>query len=330
MKLATYEYNGSDRVGIVMNKDQIADVTLAYSACLHGRGETKAYKLANVMVPPSMLELIEGGETSLQAAKETAQALRANPQMKGPRGERVVYGIAEVKLKAPVPRPGKILAIAINNKQGFERAIKPPGDLHPVYFIKLNTCVTGPYDPLEIPDVGVVGTEIEVGAVIGKKGKNIPVEKADEYIFGYTVHNDLTGHEMRDAKEWIISVRPNGEQFRLTYAGRYKCYDTFAPMGPWLVTRDEIPNIENRKMEARINGQTCQIGSTSDMVFKFPSLISYLSEAHTLEPGDIVSGGTVVPAPGWVMAKIDLRKLGGVLESEVEGIGTLKNPIKPI
>jgi 2-keto-4-pentenoate hydratase/2-oxohepta-3-ene-1,7-dioic acid hydratase in catechol pathway len=324
MKLSTFEYNGLDRVGIVFDKDRLADATIAYAACLHNRGETKAYKLADVLVPPSMLEIIEGGESSLKALLETEQALKSLPQMKGPRGERIIYSMNEVTLKAPVPRPGKILAIAINNKQGFERAIKPPGEPHPLYFIKLNTCVTGPYDFIEIPDIGIVGSEIEVAAIIGKKGKNISIEKVDEHIFGYTVHNDITAFEIRQKQEWIIVVRPGGEQEKLTYPGRYKCYDTFAPMGPWVVTRDEIGNIENRKMEARINGKTCQIGSTSDMVFKFPQLISYLSGAHTLEPGDIISGGTVARDP------IDLRRVGGILESEVEGIGTLKNPIKPI
>lgn len=330
MKLSTFEYNGLERVGIIIDEDKLADVTIAYAAYLHSRGEKKAYKLADVLVPASMIEIIEGGESSLKALREVAQALKLTLQMKGPRGERIVYSLDEVKLKAPVPRPGKILAVAINNKQGFERAIKAPGELHPLYFIKPSTCVIGPYDPIEIPDIGVVGTEIEVGAIIGKKGKNIPIEKVDEYIFGYTVHNDITAHEMRDKQEWIISVRPGGEQVRLTYSGRYKCYDTFAPMGPWLVTQDEMADIQNKKMEARIKGETCQLGSTSDMVFKFPQIISYMSAAHTLEPGDIISGGTVAPAPGWIMSKIDLRKIGGVLESEVEGIGTLKNPIKPI
>ncbi|MFC2069694.1 fumarylacetoacetate hydrolase family protein [Chloroflexota bacterium] len=330
MRLATFEYNGENRVGIVINEDKVADITLAYASYLHGRGEPKAYKLANILVPPSMLEIIEGGESSLSSAREAAQALKSIPQMKGPKGEQVIFALDEVKLKAPLLRPGKILAIAINNSQGFEKAIKPEGELHPFYFIKLNTCLTGPYDPVEIPDIGIVGSEVEVAAIISKKGKNIPVEKADEYVFGYTVHNDITAHELRDKKEWIISVRSETEQVRLTYAGRYKCFDTFAPMGPWLVTKDEIGDIENRKMEASINNEVCQLGSTSDMTFKFPQLISYLSEAHTLEPGDIISGGTVIGAPGWVNSKIDLRKLGGDLVSTVEGIGTLRNPINAI
>ena len=330
MKLATFEYMGTDRVGVVFDENKIADITLAYSGYLYQNEEPKAYQLAEVLVPPSMLKIIEGGQSSLKSAMEAVQAIKTIPNLKGPKGERVIYSLDEVRLKAPVLRPGKILGIAINNRPGFERAIKPDGELHPLYFTKLNTCITGPFDPIEIPNIGVVGTEVEVAIIIGKKGKNIPVEQANEYIFGYTVHNDITAHEIRDKYEWIISVRPNGEQVRLTYSGRYKCYDTFAPMGPWLVTRDEIGDIENRKMEARINGKPCQIGSTSDMVFKFPQIISYMSEAHTLEPGDIISGGTVVAAPGWTMSKIDLRKLRGVLESEVEGIGTLKNPIKPI
>ena len=121
-----------------------------------------------------------------------------------------------------------------------------------------------------------------------------------------------------------------GKESKLTYAGRYKCFDTFAPMGPWIVTRDEIADIGNCKMEARLNDQAVQKGTTADMVFKFPYLISYFSGAHTLEPGDIISSGTCTFAPGWNLQNLDLRKIGGVLESEVTEIGTMKNPIKPV
>ena len=103
-------------------------------------------------------------------------------------------------------------------------------------------------------------------------------------------------------------------------------------MGPWLVTKDELQdnNAKALKLTTRLNGDVVQFGTTADTVFPFPRFIQHLSDAHTLEPGDIVSGGTVKAASGWTLNKIDLRRIGGVLESEVEGIGIMRNPIKPI
>jgi 2-keto-4-pentenoate hydratase/2-oxohepta-3-ene-1,7-dioic acid hydratase in catechol pathway len=332
MKLCTFVYKNLEYVGLLAGEDIVADITTAYAAYLYDRGEANAYPLANVLAPPSMLRIIEGGQSSLNAMREAASFLTGKPDLTGPRGEKIYYSLNEIKLRAPIPRPPKILAPALNHRQAWDRVLRPGTTPHPVYFVKLSTCVTGPYDPVEIPDVGVVGSEIEVGAVVSRKGKNIPVEKAEEYIFGYTVHNDITAHELRDKEEWITikSTALEGKEMKVTYAGRYKCFDTFAPMGPWLVTRDEIPDIHNCAMEARLKGEPVQKGSTADMVFKFPELLSYFSMAHTLEPGDILSSGTCAFAPGWNLSTVDLRKIGGVLESEVAGIGTLKNPIKPI
>jgi 2-keto-4-pentenoate hydratase/2-oxohepta-3-ene-1,7-dioic acid hydratase in catechol pathway len=330
MKICTFQRENENRVGVLVDETTIADINIAYASYLYDRVGTRAYKIADVLTPPNMIGTIEGGIISLNAIKETMETFKSKPDMKGPKGEKIFYSLKEVKLMAPVPHPPKILAPALNHRQGWDNLIRPDTEPHPVYFIKLPTCVTGPYDSVEIPDVGVVGSEVEIGAIIGKKGKNIPIEKAEEYIFGYTVHNDITAHELRDTEEWIIVPKPDGGEMRLTYAGRYKCFDTFAPMGPWIVTRDEITDIHNCKMEARVNDQAVQQGTSADMVFKFPQLVSYFSSAHTLEPGDVISSGTCIAAPGWNIISIDLRKLGGVLESEIEGIGIMKNPIQPI
>ncbi|RJR52370.1 MAG: FAA hydrolase family protein [Desulfobacteraceae bacterium] len=333
MKLGTFVFQNLEHVGLLVEKETVADVTAGYAAYLHDSGSGNAYELAKVLAPRSMLKLIEGGRTSLAAIKETGLFLKGKPDLKGIRGEKIFYSLDEVNLRAPIPRPPKILAPALNHKQVWERIIGPTKtNPHPVYFIKLSTCVTGPYDPIEIPDIGVVGSEVEIGLVVGRRGKNIPIENAEEYIFGYTIHNDITAHELRDKEEWVSikSAANDGKEMRITYAGRYKCFDTFAPMGPWLVTKDEMPSIQNCPMEARLNGKPIQKGTTADMVFNFSEILSYFSKAHTLEPGDILSSGTCTFAPGWNLKNVDLRKIGGVLESEVDGIGTLRNPIKPI
>lgn len=329
MKLCSFKVGKAARVGVLMKNGKVADVNYGYAALLHKQGESKAQQLSDVLVPPCMIGLIESGKSGLEAVKKTLEFLETTPDAKGLEGEQIFYTQDEIKFEAPVPNPSKIFSIAINNRQKFEIADKPEQP-HPLYFIKVPTCVTGPFDPIEIPDIGVVGSEAEVAVIIGKGGKFIPESEAESYIFGYTVHNDITAHELRDTKEWIVSKRPEGDK-RLTYAGRYKCFDTFAPMGPWVVTTDEIPDPNDLKIDARVNGKLVQTGSTADMYFKLPHLISYLSDAHTFKPGDIVSWGTVQrPVEGVNFQKIDLRGWGGVLETEVEGIGCIKNPIKAI
>jgi 2-keto-4-pentenoate hydratase/2-oxohepta-3-ene-1,7-dioic acid hydratase in catechol pathway len=332
MKLCTYETQGLTRVGVILDKDRLADATIACAAYLHAQGETKAYALAEVLTPPSMLAIIEGGASSLDALRKAEQCAKTNPQASGPRGEKLFHAIKDVRLKAPVPRPPKILGPNWNSKSDQERIIRPPGEPHPFYAIKLGTAVTGPYDPIEIPDIGGVISEVEAALIIGKKGKNIPEDKAKEYIFGYTVANDLTALDMRDKQEWVLVKSPTGgEQIRISSAARYKCLDTFCPMGPWLVTADEI-DIHNCRMDARVDGELDQTGTTADMVFNFFQLIAYFSKAHTLEPGDVILSATTPLAPDRQKAKLGKINISDkkVLESEIEGIGVIRNPIKRI
>lgn len=316
-------------MGVLLRSGEVADVNHGYAALLTAQGHPKPQRIADVMTPPSMIGLIESGNTGLACVKETIGFLQESPSVQGPEGERIFYRQDEIRFEAPVPNPSKVFAVAMNNKQGFEMAEKPE-DPHPLYFIKVPTCVTGPFDPIEIPDIGIVGPEAEVAVIIGRSGRFIPEGEAESHIFGYTIHNDITAHELRDTREWIAFKRPEGDR-RVTYAGRYKCFDTFSPMGPWVVTADEMTDPDDLKIECRINGRLVQTGSTADMFFKLPRVISSLSEAHTLKPGDVISWGTVQrPIEGLNFLQIDLRSLGGVLEAEVEGIGCLRNPIRAI
>lgn len=327
MKYCTFKIDRKERVGVSLDDKSLVDVTTAYAGILARQGVDRSDIIAKSVIPENMVDVIKGGSYTKKAIDDAIAAAKSGE--KGPEGEDVILSIDDVVFNAPVTDPSKIFAIAINNKQKFDAADKPDCELHPLYFIKLPTCITGPADPIEIPDIGIVGSESEVAVIISKEGKNIPESEAEDYIFGYTVHNDITAHELRDSKEWIVSKRPEGDK-RLTYAGRYKCFDTFSPMGPWIVTPDEIPDINNCKIQARLNGKVVQLGSTADMHFKMPFLISYLSEAHTLKPGDIISWGTVISPPDVNFQKIDLRGEGGVLETEVDNIGLIKNPIKAV
>jgi 2-keto-4-pentenoate hydratase/2-oxohepta-3-ene-1,7-dioic acid hydratase in catechol pathway len=275
----------------------------------------------------SMIDVIEScnaGSLSLAALTPWLTGLNSNDEKR-----LGALDAAALHLRAPVTAPPKFFAIAINGKANWERSIKPP-DAKAQYFIKVRTCLTGPYDPVEIPDIGSVGPEVELALIIGRPGKHITVANAPQHIFGYTVHNDLTAHDLRVRSEWIKLRRKDGSEERLTYPGRWKNFDTFSPMGPWLSTADEVPDPHSLDMWAKLNGELVQQGNSGDVAFTAPELIAYLSQAHTLEAGDIISLGTVPAVEPWTMAGIDLRRHGGVIEAGISGIGALRNPIVPV
>ncbi|MCU6747170.1 fumarylacetoacetate hydrolase family protein [Faecalicatena acetigenes] len=342
MKLCTFKTGREQRVGVLMDNGKILDVNYGYAAALKAAGKAKPQERADVMTPPCMIGIIESGEEGKECIREAMAYASQNPDAAGPEGETLIYAPEEITYMAPIPAPSKIFSIAINNRQKYEIADLPDGPKHPYYFIKVPTCVVGPYDTLEIPkEIGNVGSESEMAFVIAKKGRFIDEKDAESYVYGYTVHNDLTAHWLRDNREWIVSKRSaeEGGDKRLTYAGRYKCYDSFAPMGPYLVTADEIEDVNNLDIDAWLDGEHIQTGNTRDMFFKIPYLISYLSGAHTLCAGDIVSWGTVQGGDEKHAEKrkdikvkfqhVDLGK-GKVLTTEVEGIGKIANPIKVI
>jgi 2-keto-4-pentenoate hydratase/2-oxohepta-3-ene-1,7-dioic acid hydratase in catechol pathway len=332
MKLCTFRNDGPGRVGVVLNGDKkVADITIGYAALLKERGKLKAREIAAVLTPSSMLGLIEAGEEGLAAVKELKAAAEADPNKKGPDGENLIFDVSEIRVCAPLSNPSKILCPALTHKQGFDKVKRPPGvEPHPVYFIKLPSCITGPFDPIEIPDIGVVGSEVEIAAILSRKGKNISKEQARSYIFGYTVVNDITAHDLRTYEDWIIHIDKNGNEEKLTYAGRYKCYDTWAPMGPWLVTPDEIDDIMNLDMQAKQNDIILQEGNTNELVYTHEDLIAYMSQFHTFFPGDIILSGTVKAAAGRHILRDDLKTSGGVLESSIQGLGVMRNPIKAV
>jgi 2-keto-4-pentenoate hydratase/2-oxohepta-3-ene-1,7-dioic acid hydratase in catechol pathway len=271
-----------------------------------------------------LITLVEDGEINLDTLRTTVAGFdeAAAKELDGMPADRI-------HLRAPVTEPPKFFAIAINGRANWERSIKP-ANARPQYFIKVRTAITGPFDPIEIPDIGSVGPEVELALVIGRGGRHIAAADAAKHIFGFTVHNDLTAHDLRAKSEWIRLRRKDGTEEQLTYPGRWKNFDTFSPMGPFLVTTDEVPDPHNLKLDAHLNGQLVQDGSSSDAVYQIPELIEYLSAAHTLEPGDIISIGTVPAVEPWKMATIDLRKFGGTIDASIEGLGRLSNPIKAV
>ncbi|MDX6709014.1 MAG: hypothetical protein QOH96_30 [Blastocatellia bacterium] len=218
---------------------------------------------------------------------------------------------ADVVLLAPVPRPGKLICIGLNYRDHAIES-KMPIPERPVVFSKFSTSVIGPGEAVVVPSKSEqVDYEAELAVVIGRRAKNVSREQAYDYVLGYTIVNDVSARDFQFADgQWQ----------------RGKSCDTFAPMGQWIVTTDEIPDPHTLSIKLRLNGQTMQDSNTNQLIFGVPELIAFLSESITLEPGDVIATGTP-PGVGFARKPPVFLKSGDVMEVEIEGIGTLTSPI---
>jgi 2-keto-4-pentenoate hydratase/2-oxohepta-3-ene-1,7-dioic acid hydratase in catechol pathway len=226
----------------------------------------------------------------------------------------VFYEEREITRLAPVTRPPKIICLGLNYRDhAMETGAKIPSE--PVVFSKYPTAVIGPNAPIRLPpDSEKVDYEAELVVVIGKGGRNIPVGDAMLHVAGYTCGHDVSARDYqieRGGGQWVIG----------------KTFDTFAPMGPVLVTRDELPDPHHLRIQCRVNGQTMQDSNTENMIFNVPQTISYLSRVMTLAPGDVIFTGTP-PGVGMARKPPVYLKDGDVTEIEIEGIGVQRNPVK--
>lgn len=294
MKLVTYSPlpSGQPRPGILLDK-RIIDIPAAL-----GASEATATMLGIIRAGAPMLEMLRA-----LAAKKDAAAV----------------ALADVKLNAPIPRPAKnVFCVGWNYLEHFEEGAKKLHDdrelpKHPVFFSKVPTAVNGPYDTIPFPaNVSTsMDWEVELGLVVGTGGKDITEADAMRHVFGYTVINDVS---IRDVQ------RRHGNQWH-----KGKSFDGTCPMGPWIVTADEI-DAENLRVTCRVNGVTKQDSSTRFLYFKLPRLIAELSAGMTLEPGDVLSTGTP-QGVGYARTPPEFLKPGDLLETEIEGIGVLRNPV---
>jgi 2-keto-4-pentenoate hydratase/2-oxohepta-3-ene-1,7-dioic acid hydratase in catechol pathway len=216
---------------------------------------------------------------------------------------------SSLRLGPPISRPSKIICIGLNfAKHAKESGAKPPKE--PVIFFKATSALCGPNDNLVIPrNSQKTDYEVELALVIGKEAKYVKEENALNYIAGYVLHNDYSEREFQIERggQWV----------------KGKSADTFAPLGPYLVTPDEFDNVNDLKMWLKVNGKMRQGESTGDMIFKIPKLISYISQFMTLLPGDVISTGT----PSGValgMKPPTYLKPGDIVELGVEGLGSSK------
>lgn len=217
------------------------------------------------------------------------------------------------RLLSPIPKPGKVICIGLNYRDHAEES-NLPIPTEPICFSKFSSAVIGPATPICLPRVAhKVDYEAELVVVIGQGGKNIPVSEAWDHVAGYTNGNDVS------ARDWQIG-RPGG-QWLLG-----KTPDTFAPLGPYLVTADEVPNPGELRVQLRLNGETMQNSTTRELIFKIDEIIAHLSQLFRLEPGDVIFTGTP-PGVGSARKPPVFLKPGDVVEVEVEGLGVLQNPV---
>ncbi|MBX3529393.1 MAG: fumarylacetoacetate hydrolase family protein [Rhizobiaceae bacterium] len=319
MKLATYESGGKVRIGSV-TPDLASVIDLAAASAGRDNGAFA-----------SMQALIEGGDRALDLARRTAED--------GAMAGDFLQPLTAVRLLAPLPVPAQIRDFSVfpmHLRQGAVGArklsaamagepipdVEPAAELaphyreRPVYYITNRFSVIGPEAEVRWPRYSrYMDFELEVAAVVSKTGKDIPVERAEEHIFGYTIFNDFSA---RDAQ-------------MLDMAGmlgptKGKSFDGGNALGPWIVTRDEMPDLDSCKVEARISGRSFHRSNLSGRMFSFPELIAYVTRDETLHAGEVLGSGTVGGCCG--LEHFRFLDHGDTIELEVEGIGILRNRVR--
>ena len=322
MKLVTFETpNRQSRIGALHAGNQIIDLHVACALYLHDvEGEAIFYRMADALVPPDMRALFRGGDTSLDAAhKAFDYVAHLGAAADGPRGEPLVYSLSDVHLKAPII-PKKFFHTAGNFREHHEEATRA-GFSHPVMpwivFFQNTDAIIGPDEPVIYPEhlTQELDYELELAVVLKKGGKHFTPEEALDYIGGYVIFNDITARDIqrREMKSGVFSF--------------CKGIDTFCPLGPWIVTADEIPDPQNLAMELRVNGESRQRSHSSKMSVKTPEILAHYSPMG-YSAGDVVSTGTVSGVAAFSGdPKAWYLKPGDVMECEIENIGVLRNPV---
>lgn len=292
MKLVTIAPDGAKCCGLV-----VSGRALLLPAASEGRLDMP---LKEILGRPELLE----------EARCLAERAEADPGF----AERYSIGLKEGDLHTPIPRPGKVLCLGLNYRDhAAESGVQAPDE--PVIFSKASSSVIGPDDPIRLPAASdQIDYEVELAFVIGLPAKGVAAKDAMRHVAGYTVLNDVTARDyqrLRGGGQWTLA----------------KSFDTFCPIGPWIVTADEIDDPHDLALECVLSGEKMQSSSTSQMIFTIPEIIEYLSAALTLEPGDVVGTGTP-PGVGFARTPPRFLRPGDVVECTVEKVGTLVNPVR--
>lgn len=287
MKLITFQHNGQTHIGALI-KDKRSDKVVDFSK-------------AAPSLPKTMKSFLAAGERALRAAQKAVENAPASAIMK----------LSDVKLKAPVPNPGKIICIGLNYRDHAAETNQAVPD-YPTVFSKYNNAVNDPGGVIFIPKVtNQVDYEAELGVIIGKRAKHVSEAEALSYVAGYLPFNDVSARDY---------------QRRTTQFTQGKSFDSFAPMGPALTTADEVPDPHTLEIQLSIGGEVLQKSNTRELIFKVDHLVAYLSSIMTLEPGDVIATGT---PSGVGSARNPKRWLlpGEVVRIEIDKLGVLENPV---
>jgi len=302
MKLVTYMHQETVRLGAIIDGN-VVDLARAYADCL---------SCINPDAPPDefpkdMLTLLQGGWDSWQALVATVEYAEALSEAD------FIYAMTDVQLGPPLDNPSKIICIGLNyHDHCREKGTAVPE--RPLLFSKFPTTITGPETEITWPtDVSQeVDYEAELALVIGRKGRNIPPDRALDYVAGYMIANDVSARNVQFSdKQWV----------------RGKSFDTFCPIGPYLLTADEVDDPHNLGIRCWVNGELRQDSNTSELIFKIPELLAFISRTSTLLPGDIISTGTPDGVGVYRDPQVFLKS-GDVVEIEIDELGRLRNTVK--
>jgi len=326
MKLVTFiePFYLTERVGLLLSgggPQLVVDTNRAYRIYLEGEGRANFRHVADSALPPDMRQILENGEESLRAIRDSERFLSGGglEKVQKQNGERVVFPLEQVRVMPPVPRPGKIIHTAGNFREHAKEG-KQAGWEFPIpewiSFLKSPSAMIGPEDNIVHPrHTKELDYEIELAIIMGKRCKYVDKAGAWDAIAGFTIFNDITARDIQrmEMKSGLLNFGKN--------------MDTFAPFGPCLVPRDDIGDVHNLDIECRVNGEVRQKSNTSHLSVKVPEIVSHYSWV-TLYPGDIITTGTVsgVAAFRENPEKYYLKP-GDVLESEIQNIGVLRNQV---
>lgn len=303
MRLVTFVVNGQAHWGAARG-DTLIDLNLARAMFLASRGREAKY------LASSALEFVRLGEAGLDAANETLEFLGSR-NMDG-----IVFPAIAAHLLAPLPNPPKIIAIGLNYHAHRTEQKDVAIPAYPVLFPKFPSAVIGSGEAItwDRQLTQKVDYEAELGVVIGRRAKRVAAANALDYVFGYCNLNDISARDLqfdpKGAGQWT----------------RGKSFDTFCPIGPYIVSRDEIRDPQRLSIRGYLNRSVVQEASTADMIAGVAQLIEFITQAITLEPGDMIATGTP-PGVGHYRQPPVYLKPGDVVEVEVEGLGRLTNPV---
>lgn len=312
MKLVTYTREGFTRIGAQLTEtNQVVDLNYAYQALLQYQGKPRYEKIAEAYVPANMTEFLQGGTESISLAKEAVAYALEN---EGTFTHKLVHAYEDVKIEAPVPEPGKMICVGHNYREHIlEMGREIPE--YPVIFAKFANTVIGPQDDIPFyPISEQLDYEAEFAFVIGKQARHVSKENALDYVAGYTIVNDVTYRDIqRRTLQWLQGKTVEGS----------------APMGPWLITTDELTDPSGLEVVLTVNGEERQHTNTANFVFNVPYLVEFLSNLMTLEPGDVILTGT----PGGVGVARNPQvflKDGDVVKIEIDKVGVLENKVSRV